>query len=126
MENSPKTILVVEDEPPLLDLLKQILEGAGYKVVEAKDGAEARDMYRRREKEIDLVLCDVALPKFGGWTVYLMAKEINPEVKMILTSGYLDPKIKAELVKGGVKDFVPKPYVAETILRSVNEALANG
>lgn len=119
-----KTILVVEDEVPQLKLLTRILNDAGYRVVGAKDGLEARDIYRRQDKEIDLVLSDMALPKFGGWTVYLMLKEINPEVKTILASGYLDPKVKTELVAGGVKDFIAKPYVPETILQSVKQALS--
>lgn len=118
-----RTILIVEDEPPLLALLKQILEEAGYRVFTAKDGLEARDIYRREQDAIDLVLSDMALPKFGGWTVYLMLKEINPRVKMILTSGYLDPQVKRDMVRGGAKDFIPKPYVAETVLKSVEAAL---
>lgn len=118
------TILVVEDEPRLLDLLRTMLEQGGYRVVGAKDGAEARDLYRRQHNQIDLVLCDMALPKFGGWTVYLMLKEINPQVKVILTSGYLDPKIKSELVQGGAMDFIAKPYVAETVLQSIAQALS--
>jgi DNA-binding NtrC family response regulator len=118
-----RTILIVEDEPPLLGLLKQILEEAGYRVFTAKDGLEARDVYRREQDAIDLVLSDMALPKFGGWTVYLMLKEINPRVKMILTSGYLDPQVKRDMVRGGAKDFIPKPYVAETVLKSVEAAL---
>jgi DNA-binding NtrC family response regulator len=117
-----KTILVVEDESRLLDLLRTMLEEAGYCVVGAKDGAEARDLYRRQQGQIDLVLCDMALPKFGGWTVYLMLKEINPEVKVILTSGYLDPRIKSELVQGGAIDFIPKPYVADKLLQSIAQA----
>jgi|SRR5689334_20227503 DNA-binding NtrC family response regulator len=120
-----KTILVVEDESRLLDLLRTMLEEAGYRVVGAKDGAEARDLYRRQQGEIDLVLCDMALPKFGGWTVYLMLKEINPQVKVILTSGYLDPRIKSELVQGGAIDFIPKPYVADKLLRSIAQAFNN-
>jgi two-component system cell cycle sensor histidine kinase/response regulator CckA len=118
-----KTILVVEDESRLLDLLRTMLEEAGYCVVGAKDGAEARDLYRRQQGQIDLVLCDMALPKFGGWTVYLMLKEINPHVKVILTSGYLDPKVRTQLVEGGVKDFIPKPYDPESFLRRVGEAM---
>ena len=120
-----KTILVVEDELRQLDLLQQILLAAGYRVFGAKDGVEGSDTYRRREREIDLVICDMALPKLGGWSVYLMLKEINPRVKVILTSGYLDPKVKVEMIEHGAKDFLPKPYVPETLLASVKQALAD-
>jgi CheY-like chemotaxis protein len=118
-----KTILVVEDELPHLKLLGAIFEGAGYRVLSARDGVEGRDLYRDRAKEIDLVFCDVALPELGGWTVYLSLKEINPDVKVILTSGYLEPKVKSVFVAGGVKDFIAKPYETETVLQSVRQAL---
>jgi DNA-binding NtrC family response regulator len=124
MSAAGQMILVVEDEIPMLNLLKKILEDAGFRVVTAKDGIEAIDVYSRNQTDVDLVLCDMALPKLGGWTVYLALKERNPQVRMILTSGYLDPKVKSDMVKGGVRDFIPKPYVPETILKSVRQALA--
>jgi DNA-binding NtrC family response regulator len=106
-------------------LLKRILEQAGYNVVGAKNGIEAAETYRRREGEIDLVLSDMALPKIGGWTVYMMLKEINPDVKVILMSGYLDERVRAQLLDGGVKDFIPKPYEPDRIVTSVRQALTN-
>ncbi len=125
MANDGQMILVVEDELPMLNLLKKILEDAGFRVLMAKDGIEAIDVYSRHQNDVDLVLCDMALPKLGGWTVYLALKERNPQVKMILTSGYLDPKVKSDMVKGGVRDFIPKPYVPETIVKSVRQALGD-
>ena len=125
MQAARQMILVVEDELPMLNLLKGILEGEGYRVLTAKDGIEAVDIYSRHKDEVDLVLCDMALPKLGGWTVFLALRERNPHVRMILTSGYLDPKVKSEMVKGGVKDFIPKPYVPEVILSSIREALGH-
>src|ERR1043166_5972641 len=65
-----KTILIVEDEPPLLALLKQILEDAGYRVFMAKDGLEARDVYRREQDAIDLVLSDMAKDGLEARDVY--------------------------------------------------------
>lgn len=117
------TILLVEDELPHLKLLTEIFEKAGYDIITAIDGVDATEIYSRRHDDIDLVVCDVALPKLGGWTVYLSLKEINPDVKVILTSGYLDEKVRTVFVSGGVKDFIVKPYLAETILNSVREAL---
>ena len=125
MADAAQMILVVEDELPMLNLLKKILEDAGFRVLMAKDGIEAIDVYSRNQSDVDLVLCDMALPKLGGWTVYLALKERNPQVKMILTSGYLDPKVKSDMVKGGVRDFIPKPYIPETIVKSVRQALGD-
>ena len=123
MSTRSKAILVIEDEPQVLKLVRQMLEKGGYRVVGAADGIEARKIYAEQKEDIDLVLCDMALPKFGGWTVYLMLKEINPHVKVILTSGYLDPKVRTQLVEGGVKDFIPKPYDPESFLRRDGEAM---
>jgi CheY-like chemotaxis protein len=125
MEKRPRTILVVEDEAPHLALLKSVFEKAGYRVLPARDGVEAIDTYKRHAKTIDVVLCDMALPSLGGWTVYLSLKEIDPDVKMILTSGYLGERVKPSFVAGGVKDFIAKPYAAETLLQSVRQALEN-
>jgi len=126
MEPTPhNSILIVEDEVAHLSLLQTTFEGAGYRVFAAKDGIAAKDLYARHEKEIDVVLCDMALPELGGWTVYQALKEINPRVKVVLTSGYLDAKVKSLFVSGGVKDFLVKPYEPETILKSVRDALAN-
>ena len=123
MGERPRTILVVEDEPPHRTLLKSVFEKAGYEVLTAKDGIEAIDMYRHQAAAVDLVVCDMALPSLGGWTVYLSLKEIDPDVKMILTSGYLDERVKSSFVEGGVKDFIAKPYDTETLLQSVRDAL---
>jgi two-component system cell cycle sensor histidine kinase/response regulator CckA len=124
MAVTEQTILVVEDEIPLLNLLKDILEKEGYRVLTAKEGIEAINTYSSHQGEVDLVLCDMALPQLGGWTVFLALRELNPNVKMILTSGYLDPKVKSDMVKDGVRDFIPKPYVPEIILKSIRQALA--
>lgn len=124
MQSQQQTILVVEDELPHLDLLRSIFETAGYLVFTAKDGIEAKELYEQHQDDIDLVLCDVALPELGGWTVYQALKDMNPNVKMVLTSGYLDSKVKSIFVSGGVRDFIAKPYDAETILHTVKQALS--
>jgi two-component system cell cycle sensor histidine kinase/response regulator CckA len=123
MQAAGQMILVVEDEPPMLDLLKEILEAAGYRVLTAKDGIEAVEIYGRHQKEVALVLCDMALPKLGGYTVFLSLRERNPQVKLILTSQYLDPKVKSGMVQEGIRDFIIKPCSPDVILKSIREAL---
>jgi DNA-binding NtrC family response regulator len=125
METQQQTILVVEDELPHLNLLRTIFEAEGYRVFAAVDGIEAKDVYTLHQNEINVVLCDVALPELGGWTVYQTLKEINPEVRVVLTSGYLDAKVKSLFVSGGVIDFIAKPYEAETILQTIKQALSS-
>jgi CheY-like chemotaxis protein len=121
-----ETILVVEDEEMLLMLLQGILEDNGYRVLTAADGQQGLEVYAEHQTEIDLVVTDMGLPRLGGWEMFAKMKGINPNVKAILASGYCDPKIKAEMVAEGAKDFIQKPYVSESVLRRIREILDEG
>ncbi|MFI5251637.1 MAG: response regulator [Bacteroidota bacterium] len=118
-----ETILLVEDEEMLLDLLQTILLSKGFNVLTAKDGLEAIDVYKSHEGKIDLILSDMGLPRMGGWEMFCQIKEMNPKVKAILASGYLDPNLKAEMIKAGAKDFVQKPYEPDIILKRIREVI---
>jgi CheY-like chemotaxis protein len=114
-----RTVLVVEDEAPLLVLLKRILESDGYAVLTAQDGVEAVQVYRQQQRGIDLVFCDMALPKLGGWTVFLSLREIRPDVKIVLASGYLDPRVRFDMIREGAQDFITKPYMPDGVLATI-------
>jgi CheY-like chemotaxis protein len=118
-----ETILVVEDEELLLDSVVQVLEGKGYRVLAAKDGIEVLEIYNQHSNDIAAVLMDMGLPKLGGWEVFQKLKAVNPMVRVILASGYLDPYIKSEMLKAGAKDFVQKPYVPEQILTRLRRVI---
>ena len=111
-----KTILVVEDEDLLRELLVIVLEENGYKVLEAKDGIEAFETYKLYKEEIALVLSDLGLPRLGGWEAFSKMKEVNPAIKAILASGYFEPELKEKIVASGAKNFVQKPYNPPEIL----------
>ncbi len=123
MKSAATTILVVEDEIPMLNLLKQVLESEGHQVLTATDGVEAIQIYSHYHDQIDLVLCDIALPRLDGWSVFLRLRQLNPRLKMILNSGQLDPKIKGDMMRAGVLDFIAKPFAFETIVKSVRDGL---
>lgn len=118
-----ETILLVEDEEPLALLAKLILEDKGYRVLSARDGVEALEIFGRRSGEIDLVLTDLGLPKINGWEAFLKMKTIRPDVTTIVATGYTDPQSKSEMLQGGVKMIVQKPYIPKTILQAVRETL---
>lgn len=118
-----ETILVVEDEEMLRELVRTTLEAKGYRVLTAGDGEEAVETYRRHQGEIHLVLCDMGLPKFSGYEVYQKLKKLNPSIWMALASGYLEPGVKSEILKGGVKDFIQKPYSPSQMLRTIRSVL---
>jgi PAS domain S-box-containing protein len=118
-----ETLLIVEDEDLLLDMVQLLLEAHGYTVLTAKDGMKAMDVYTQHEHEIALVISDMGLPKLSGDEEFKKLKEINPAVKMILASGYFEPDVKAALEKAGIQGFLQKPYIIEEVLAKIRKAL---
>jgi two-component system, cell cycle sensor histidine kinase and response regulator CckA len=118
-----ETILIVEDEELLNDMVRFLLETSGYKAYAAKDGIEAVNIYKDHSDEIALVLSDMGLPGMTGSEVFKKLKEINPNAKVLLASGFFDPNDKSELLKAGAKGFIPKPYLPEDVLRGIRKAL---
>jgi two-component system cell cycle sensor histidine kinase/response regulator CckA len=121
--NSKETILLVEDEAMLQELLKAVLEEEGYTVETASDGETAVEIFLRKKNEISIVLTDMGLPKLGGWEMFEKLRHIQPTVKVILASGYVDAEMREEAIKKGAKDFVQKPYIPATILQRLREVL---
>lgn len=118
-----ETLLIVEDEEPLLEMLQLMLVDKGYTVLSAEDGMRALNIYQHRKNDIHLVITDFGLPKITGLEVCRQIRQINPNVKLILATGYLDPEIKTEFLKAGIQHFLIKPYTISEVLRTVREAL---
>jgi two-component system cell cycle sensor histidine kinase/response regulator CckA len=118
-----ETILLVEDEELLADVLRSMLEEKGYRVLMAMDGQEGLEIFRDRISEIRLVLSDMGLPRLGGYEMFLKMMEEQPGVKVILASGYFDPNLKIDLINAGAKDFIQKPYVTEDVLKRIREVI---
>ncbi len=123
MTENKHTILVVEDEELLLDLLKEMLEDEGYRVITAADGQQAVDLYKTEKEHVSLVLSDMGLPSMGGWEVLRQLKAINPEVKVILSSGFVDTKVRQDMLKSGAHDFIQKPYMPEKVIRQIRDSI---
>ena len=121
--NGHGTILLVEDEKNMLDLLEKTLVRHGYQVLAAADGKKALEIYRHYKQNIDIVLLDTGLPKIGGQDVLLKMKNENPDLKVIITSGYLDPKLKSELERAGVKYFLQKPYMPDEVVKTLQSLI---
>ena len=118
-----ETILVVEDEELLLELVQSLLESKGYKVLRANDGVEAVKQYAEHKEEIAVVLIDMGLPKLGGHEVFLHLQALNPGVKVILASGFIDPSVSSEMYRAGAKHFIQKPYSPDEVLRTVRKVI---
>jgi two-component system, cell cycle sensor histidine kinase and response regulator CckA len=118
-----ETLLFVEDEEPLRELVRSILVEKGYTVLAARDGKEAMDIFAQKRNEIALVVSDMGLPMLTGYDLFLEMKNVNPNVKMVIASGYLEPELKAEVFRAGVKDFIQKPYTPQVLLNSIRTIL---
>lgn len=117
------TILIVEDEALMLKLLKKVFERAGFRVLTARDGLEAVTICDQQNQDIALVLSDVMMPKLDGWGLYTHMKSTKPHVKMIFTSGNVNPTMEAESKERGVLDVIAKPFKLDEVLRRVQAAL---
>ncbi len=118
-----ETILIVEDEEELRNLLRSTLEGAGYTVLAEADGSGALETFRKHGDEIALVISDVGLPRMSGDQVYSAMKAIDPSVRAILASGYMEPELRADALRSGVRAFMQKPYEMRKVLTEVRQVL---
>ena len=118
-----ETILLVEDEESLRELIGGLLQTKGYTVLKAADGQEAIQLYRQHRETIRLVLSDMGLPGLGGRELYQKLKELDPGLHMIFASGYVEPGLKRQLLAEGVREFVPKPYDPNSLLRVVRRIM---
>ena len=121
--NNQIKVLIVEDDDALRDLLKVVLEESGLNILTAKDGVDAVEVFTANKDEIGLVLLDMGLPRLGGWDAFLKMREINPELKGILASGYFSQNVKEEVIKSGAKNFIQKPYDPPEIIAMIREML---
>ncbi len=118
-----RTVMLVEDEEMLRDLGVMMLEGDGYRVLAARDGLEAVEMFESHADEIGLVVCDLGLPRLGGRDVFLRMKAIKPNVRAIVASGYLDPGVRSEILRAGVLDTVQKPYDFREMMEKIRAVI---
>jgi two-component system response regulator PilR (NtrC family) len=115
-------ILVVDDEDALRTVLSAELEGEGYKVNMAADGAEAIAILKTQE--FDLILLDIKMPNVDGFEVLKFIKDNHPKSKVIMLTGFADLKNAIESKKLGAEDFVSKPYDLVDLLTTVERVLS--
>ena len=118
-----ETILIVEDEQLIRHLLKDFLEGQGYRVLTAGGGQRALDLFTEHRDSIALVISDLGLPGMGGDELFRRLIRINPDLRLILTSGYFEKEKEEALRREGLRVFLPKPYALDEILLIIRKAL---
>jgi len=117
------TVLVIEDEEPLVEMFRQILEKLGYRVLEAKTGKEAVELAKTFDGRIDLALLDIKLPDMDGGRVYPLIMETRPDLKVIVCSGYSIDGPAQEILDAGAQAFIQKPFLISTLAEKLKEVL---
>jgi two-component system cell cycle sensor histidine kinase/response regulator CckA len=120
-----ETVLLVDDEDMILDVGGDMLGELGYKVLLARSGKEAVEVYSKHKDTIDLVVVDMIMPQMGGGEVYDRIKERNPDVRVLLSSGYSIDGQAAEILERGCNGFVQKPFSVEELSKRIREILDN-
>jgi two-component system, cell cycle sensor histidine kinase and response regulator CckA len=116
-------ILIVDDEAPIREVTKGILESYGYGVFVAEDGTEAIVQYTLHHDEIQLVITDMMMPNIDGSALIRTLQRIDPRVKIIATSGLAEADAIVEVHNNVVGAFIHKPYQAEKLLTVVHDVL---
>jgi two-component system cell cycle sensor histidine kinase/response regulator CckA len=121
-----ETILVVEDEEILLRSLSGLLEANGYHVRTAHDGYEALEVYGQQPKDIDLALIDIGLPRLSGRDLIMRMKQLDPSLRIIVSTGYLDLTSTMAGIQENVEEIIRKPYDLITALKTIRRVLDTG
>jgi len=123
MARGHELVLVIDDEEAIRQVACDILGSYGYRVRLAADGEEGVAVYRSQAGQVDLVILDMVMPKKGGRETFLKLKEINPQVRVLFSTGYSQNEKVNEILALGVRGFIQKPYQIRDLLAKVREIL---
>jgi two-component system cell cycle sensor histidine kinase/response regulator CckA len=119
-------ILVVDDEETVRSIVKSMLERAGYDVLLARDGTEALEIFSRRHLEIICVVLDLTMPRMSGEECLRLLREVNPDVRVLISSGYEQVYVSGRFSGKEMTGFIQKPYRYADLVTAVSDAILNG
>ncbi len=121
-----QAILLVDDEPAILNMAQKILKASGYDVLTARDGSEAISLFVQGQGKIKLVISDIVMPSMDGVTLMGLIKKIDPGVKLIASSGFKEGVGASKLAQWerlGVNRLLEKPYTVDRLLATITDVL---
>jgi len=118
-----ETVLFVDDEEKQLYVMRDFLESEGYKVLIARDGSAAVELYAQHKDNIAVVILDLGLPKLNGWEAFQSMRKIQPNLNALFATGFLSPEIEAEMKKGRLGGIIRKPYQLNEVLEKISRAI---
>ncbi len=116
-------ILLVDDEKMILEVSQLMLEKLGFSVLSAANGNDALEIYRREKDRVKLVILDMIMPNLNGYETYKLLKSINPDIKVLLSSGYSMDEQARKILEEGCSGFIQKPFNLKLLSKKINEIL---
>ena len=126
MAGGHEVVLVIDDEEAIRQVAADILDSYGYRVLLAADGTEGVSIFSKEAQRIDMVLLDMVMPRQGGRETFLQLKQIDPDVRVLFSTGYSQNEKVNEILALGVRGFIQKPYQVRDLLSKVREVLDGG
>ncbi|MBW2468589.1 MAG: PAS domain S-box protein [Deltaproteobacteria bacterium] len=117
-------ILLIDDEKMIIDVGRELLQELGYDVLTASSGREAIEVYRQKHAQVDLVIMDLIMPGLSGGETYDRLKEINTDVKVLLSSGYSINGQAAKIMERGCDGFIQKPFNINQLSEKIQSIIA--
>jgi CheY-like chemotaxis protein len=118
-----ETVLLVDDEDMIIDVGQDMLRAAGYEALLARSGKEAIEVYKKNKDKVALVILDMIMPDMGGGEAYDRMKEINPDIKVLLSSGYSISGQATEILDRGCDGFIQKPFNMSRLSQRIRKIL---
>jgi CheY-like chemotaxis protein len=116
-------VLLVDDEETITEIMEKALTLTGYRVLPARGGEEAIELYKKNQNRIDLVVLDMIMPGMNGGKVFDRLREMNPGVKVILSSGYSMDGEASQIMDRGCSGFIQKPFGIKELSQKIREVL---
>jgi PAS domain S-box-containing protein len=122
-QGGSETLLLVEDEPAIRASVRRLLEWHGYHVLDAENGREALRIYDESFETIDLVLTDLVMPEMGGHELIQLLRLRNPEIRVVVMSGYAEQSVANDGAMPSGAGFIEKPFTVDALMRQIREVL---
>jgi CheY-like chemotaxis protein len=116
-------VMIVDDEDLVTMLAQRVLTDEGYRIVTAKDGFQAIEIYRKLKEQIALIILDFTMPIMDGSDVFAELLLINPKAPVVLSSGFAEQERLRSMLARGLRGFIPKPYTQQKLLTQIRSAL---
>jgi PAS domain S-box-containing protein len=121
VENGTGNVLLIDDEEMIIDVGRKMIETLGYNVITANNGKDAIDVYKNCGNDIDIVILDMIMPDMGGKETYSYLKKINPDLKVLLSSGYSIDGQAEKIMEQGCNGFIQKPFSLTDLSQKLKE-----